>query len=1003
VSYISALISLDSMRTRNWALIFLTTLMLFSCISVYGASERIEGYITTVEGEPLEGAYVIITQWRSQLVERTDENGYYSITPTRSSGTLYVYYDDPETPGYDYVPEKVLSAPSKAPAVMNFTLSPGATMILKGQLRIIENNKDIPSYYFKLNYDLNKSVVNPSIIYGKLNNDDIEILDLDKSTIIVNADITFNISVEPYKQVKTRSWQQFEYEPFESIDVSTEGGFILGQGEILELELGKYSLVNDFEAVESAIHSSEEHIKEVESQGYYMSQENSLLTRAWDYHNIAQVKWTQERYDECYLDLRNAFLNTVNIENKLGSFLIEAAFSVNLILVFAAFASNALAVLITEKNSLRYGLTLLIYTVTAIFLNIVFPGTNNVTLTDQILVSIVSLLTVFIIPKLQFVGLNKIRVGEIGFIDVLHSVFSMAKRNLRRRKTRTLLASATLLTLTMGFVSLTSLSQSYGLAYTQTFRKSIGTEGITVRMPEYTKHTILLDPETMDTWKPIDAGFFHPVDDETLEWLSINEDIAFIESKAENLPCNNPYTRIGSTRIYGLIGFTPGSTMDRVNEIVTRGESLKDPDNCLVHESLIESGSILIGEYITLKQRLQGSSRASSNHGASNEQITLRVVGAFGDELETMRDLDGSYLVPMKDDVERRGDTAPFIYIFHPVQCSVDEVIVTTHETARRLTDVATSRLNVEVKEGVDLELLGRSLAMSRELRFWVNDGLNVFFAQMGELYSGKGLSLVVPWGIVVLNVVVTMMNTMYERRKEIDILSSIGLNPTHISGVFISEALILGSIAGGFGYIIGLGVYPLMSFISNAPVVEMKVSAAWSVASVGISIVSVLVGSVISLRSSASLTPSLHIRYKLDESIKDHSGIWEVPVPAKIEEHQVLKFLSFAKSYLLKYKDPLKSPFVGFVVIKTKEEENGIVYELRYSFSQTGSHVDHRYTVNSLMMEPTEDNLYTARFLSQGELDGSQFSIAFIRKLIIAWSTIPDPDALQDIDLNII
>jgi len=1002
-SYRTSIILFDSMRTRYLALLLLIVLIGSSYHSVLGASDSIEGYVTTVEGESLEGAYVILTQWRSHVVETTDENGYYSITPTRSSGDLYVYYDDPETPGYDYLPEKITSAASKAPIMINFTLYPGATVLLEGQLRVVEHNDELPSYYFKLNYDLSNPVKTANILYGQLNNDDNEILDIDSSTIIVNAGVSFNISIEPYKQVKTRSWQQFDFEPFESINVSTVGGFILEQGGILVLDLSKYSLVNDFKAVESAIKSSENHIEDVESQGYYMSQENDLIIRAWDYLNIAQMKWTQEKYDESYLNLRNAFLNTINIEANLGSFIIEATFSVNLILVFAAFASSALAVLITEKNSIRIGITLSIFTITAIFLNIVFPGTKNVTLTDQIIISVVSLVTVYIIPKIQFVGLNKIRIGDIGFIDVLHSVFSMAKRNLRRRKIRTLLASATLLTLTMGFVSLTSLSQSYGLVYSQTFRKSLGTSGITVRMPEYTKSTIILDPVTMDTWKPIDAGFFHPVDTETYDWLSINEDISSIEIKVENLPNNNPYTRIGSTRIYGLIGFSQGSTMEKINENIISGEPLTDPDTCLVHKSHIESGKIQIGDYVTFKQRLQGSSRTSSIHGENEDPILLKVVGTFGDELETMRDVDGSYILPLKDEVERRGDTTPFIYIFHPVLCNVKEVIITNYETAIRLDDVSISRLNIITEDGVDLEILGRSLAMSRQLRLWINDGMNIFFAQMGELYSGKGLSLIVPWGIVVLNVVVTMMNTMYERRKEINILSSIGLNPTHISGIFISEALIMGSITGGFGYILGLGIYPLMSYISNAPVVEMKVSAAWSIASVGISVVSVLVGSLLSLRSSASLTPSLHIRYKIDETLKDHSGIWEVPVPVKIEEQQVLKFLSFAKSYLLKYKDPLRSPYVGYVIIKTRKNEKGIIYELRYSFSQTGSHVDHRYTLNSLIMEQTDDGLYMARFLSQGEHDGSQYSIGFIRKLIIAWSTIPDPDALKDIDINII
>ena len=74
----------------------------------------------------------------------------------------------------------------------------------------------------------------------------------------------------------------------------------------------------------------------------------------------------------------------------------------------------------------------------------------------------------------------------------------------------------------------------------------------------------------------------------------------------------------------------------------------------------------------------------------------------------------------------------------------------------------------------------------------------------------------------------------MYERKGEINILSSVGLNPAHVTGIFVSESLFTGIIAGGFGYLFGMGFYPIMSYLSSAPAVRYKISAIWSLGAVG-------------------------------------------------------------------------------------------------------------------------------------------------------------------------
>jgi len=55
--------------------------------------------------------------------------------------------------------------------------------------------------------------------------------------------------------------------------------------------------------------------------------------------------------------------------------------------------------------------------------------------------------------------------------------------------------------------------------------------------------------------------------------------------------------------------------------------------------------------------------------------------------------------------------------------------------------------------------------------------------------------------GFIILN---TMLGTVYERKKEIAVFNAIGLNPTHIFTFFLAEALVYGVLGSVGGYLIG-------------------------------------------------------------------------------------------------------------------------------------------------------------------------------------------------------
>ena len=974
------------MRHRSGALLLVIVMAALNMFQ-WGASDvespSLSGYVTLQDGSPQSGAHVVISRWRMYDETLTDEEGYYEFDHRYSYADIYVYFDLPETEGMDYQPQRSRRVYSDS-GLHNFTLYPGVTVILGGQLKFIDNLDDISSYVFRVDYD-------PSIfdtanrIYEKTLYQGQSLLDMDPSTVFAPAGVPFNITVSPETK---RSYMQFESgkPAFEEFTISEGSGFMLAQGDLLTIDLPKHSLVYDFEALKEAIVEAESAKLEAEAQGFYTSSEASMILDARGLLDLAETEYLQCEYALCYNDLRSAYLLTMNVVNTLNSFAVEAAVSVNLILVFMALTSSALASLVSEKVRTRALFTGVLYTVMVVYLNVVYPGCGQVDYKTQAAVSLASLLLALVLPVIRIKALNKLKVGEIGFYDAVTSVFSMAKRNLRRRKLRTVLTSSTLLSLTMGFVALTSVSTNYGLVFASINISPGENTGISVRMPKYDIVSKYVDPGTLDLWRPVDAGYFETLDEDLLRWLELDPRVESLDMKMESLPCSNSYTPRSSASIYGVIGLMPGETSDLVEEKLVMGSMPFESDTCIVHISLIEGGAVQLGETLEMRQRTIGPSRQSRQFGLSEAPVYLRVVGAFDDGLKKVRDIDGDSLLPYKQAVTMRGK-GPFIYTLTPELCSVDEVVVTSMESASLFNDVGYSRVNLGTGDDVDLELLGRNLAMSRDIRVWINDGVTVQIAYMGESYAGKGFSLGVPWGIVVLNVVVTMLNTMQERKKEIDILSSIGLNPAHISGMFISEAVIMGLISGGFGYVAGLGVYPLMTFFSSQPAVEMKVSAAWCLGAIGLSIVSVLVGSVISLKNSAALTPSLNRKYVINEETKDEQGVWTLELPLKVDALQVEDFLQFTIKYLNQQKNSGKMPYVGIVNLEESQVLHGRAFTLKFSFSQTGDHIDRKYTLNRLTLEPDENKLYTAKLLSQGEHEGTQYSANYTRMLFIKWS----------------
>jgi hypothetical protein len=940
----------------------------------YRVSVEIDGYVMDPDGRPLQSTKLRLWGSALECEATTDNDGYYLLkgSTRESTCTLYAIHDDPETTGVDLLPEaRTVDTSNTVVARVNFTLAPAATVVMAGQLRPVEVSKDVAWYMFKVVDPGTAEVMHSgecALIFGTDMEAESRRLGLNSSTVVVPASRPFAIVVSPTSRYQGKPEPFFWTKPegsaqrsefFSEFVIASGEGFTLGGGEVLRIDFEEYSLRSDLGLVGRLAEGMEANITKMEELGFYAASERHELGRSKELIEGVSARLESGEIGGCYLDLRRAYLRLLSVGARLLSMRGVAALSVNGLMVFMSLTSVALATLLTESRPLRFLLSACVYAPMTFYLRLVYPGSGLVApewfMGAGVLYFIAVLFIIDVLPEALVRGFG---YGGVPGMGTLVSVFSMAKRSLKRRRLRSLLTLSSVLALTMCFVALTSLSTGYGLVYSQTGSRPPDADGIMVRMPRY-------DPEDQ-----FQNGWFNFMIPSVAEWAEGGEGVVGVAMKAENVPQISPITTIEGWPVRGVLGVQPDGEplMPMIDGSVVAGEPLKEEGTCLVHVFMLEYAGVEVGDSISVRG------------------VQMRVVGVFDDRIGQVIDMDGEPVLPKYQYVMNPFEER-VLWIISATTCDPETVVITTLETALEVPGVERSRIDILLAAKADTDLTGRSMAISREYRFWISSGGMVHLAQMGSWLAGKGLPILVPWAIAVLNVIATMLSSMYERRREIDILSSVGLNPGHIAGVFLGEASIIGIIGGGLGYLLGLGWYPLMAQLAIAPVVGQKVSAVWCLAALGIAVASVVSGSLIALEGSAGLTPSLRRRWAQEGRADSSEGVWETRLPLMLGMEDLEDFVHHLLSCLRAQKEAGATPTISLV---RRESLEGEGVEVSFVYNEPQVSLGQYRTVNSIIIArepPLGRPLFSATLSSKGRREAVNRTGRFVRGLLIRWA----------------
>ena len=929
----------------------LAAILLFSVISAphvnlsyaeTATQTRVYGHVFDFETkQPLPRALVgWFIEDHQEIVGETNGTGFFeTYVESFEEYTFFAYYDDNSTPGVDYVPALREVTPQGDPTYISFSLLAGASI----------NATEDPLFSFEESYfscvvvDENGllELTNSVATFGG------ERTGPDWIYIYVPANTGVRIELNVYRRFETAStWRPWRLVPTASLMIPTDGGFLnLKQGEQVTLNLRNVRL--DFEA-DTGIPGRLDHARSLaEEIGVLSSYERVRISSAEELLTRARESISEGDYVSVQADLHESYLVLEDVERALLSLFQNSVLSLYFITPFMAVTSSALGAIFFRDRLKRIVSSTAFYGFFIIILYLAYPGYSFVQnpaynpLAGTFLESYI--LPLLLVPSL-LLGLFLINgpytYGEmtdrsgLSLRSAIVTAFSLAVDNLKRRKLRTFLTMIFMLISVFAFIITTSYSYEEGFVIEQK-KGTAPSEGIFLFQQAVNRRVLP----------------FGPVDEEIIQWLSERETVALTVPLLKNIPqIGTPPQPLGMLSnadssldfsVLGVLGVKPSLEvpLTKISQVVGQGEgtgrflSDTDLDGILISREAEEALQVSLNDKIRFCER------------------DFTVIGIFDSgRLGAVTDLNGEPILPHNVRVvETQGGP-----VYLPEYVAPEEVIILLSETATELPlNIVVSRVNVQTQNVEDFTSLARALAL-------IFPRVETYISMNGEIWHLFVGGYQVVYGfaestvllvLMVLNVGTMMLNVVYERRREVVTMSTVGLNPSHITAIFACEAIVMAFIAGSLGYLLGLTSCFFLSLLPSPPILRYKVEAFWSILALCFSISASVFGSIVpASKASIIATPSLLRRFIISSREKAPEGAWTLDVPVKIKEEDLIGFFDFMEQRLKVYNDPVRFEERVDEIVRAR----GIRGPSRQSISFV-----YKYAVNKII---TENDLYSVR-----------------------------------------
>jgi hypothetical protein len=293
----------------------------------------------------------------------------------------------------------------------------------------------------------------------------------------------------------------------------------------------------------------------------------------------------------------------------------------------------------------------------------------------------------------------------------------------------------------------------------------------------------------------------------------------------------------------------------------------------------------------------------------------FQVVGCFkGEKLESHLDLDGEPLTPVifpseavmeVTEVEMEAiEAGEEVQVFQSRYQHIpgDLVVIMPFQTLIALGGKLKA-VAIQPHYPGDTNDLAGSLVDRFGLTLFAGEqeGTFMYYASDALSYSGVP-NILIPLLISVLIVLNTMIGSVYERKREIAVYTSVGLAPHHVSFLFIAEALAFAVLSVVLGYLVAQTSAELFAGTLLWQGITVNYSSLGGVAAMVLVILVVLVSVIYPSRVAASIAiPDVTRTWTMPES---EGSEMKLTLPFLIKYTEQLGIGGYLREYYFAHKD---------------------------------------------------------------------------------------------------
>jgi len=539
--------------------------------------------------------------------------------------------------------------------------------------------------------------------------------------------------------------------------------------------------------------------------------------------------------------------------------------------------------------------------------------------------------------------------GEVGYSMVGQKAMLIGVNNMKRRRIRTALTTATIVLVTFAMLTFSSVSKKVSPTIIPVGKKAKYT-GIFYQWPG----SLRMDEASMQVFLDLfsdlaDAGTADESNDRRMHKRDIIVRRWLLPPRLERealFPFEVECSTGTSGKIDAVLGLPASDDGFLGSMPLSRGRffSSEAAQEAVVSATLSAALKIDPDELGEVKISFQGH--------------PLTVVGIVDDErFREIRDLNNRPILPIKDiqkpgfidakatDLEASLKVSPTGEESGVFYVGTAALLILPVETAKRL---GAEPFSVSVRFEPDEPIwpvIDKVLTVTAA-KFYV--GSTVPFAPAGggerlipagAYYVGSGYKtsiggfsrLIIPLLIAASIILNTMLGSVYERKQEIAVYNAIGLNPTHIGFFFLAEAFVYSVIGSVGGYLIGQALAILLIEFNLVKGINLNFSSLNVVYVIMFTIVVVLLST---LYPAACATRAAVPSGKRKWSMPDHVGnTMKVVFPFIYQPELVGGVMAYIEEYFSRFTEASFGEMISALEKKARGTDAGgrDVYTLVY------------------------------------------------------------------------